>query len=120
MSSCSGDDFVVLSLLKERGKRKEILGPSNPEKYCREEGEFPLLIKEQRVYHGRFKVYFRMSLARFDALLTILKSHIKKKTISTISVNSVCKDIYIALCCETKDELDNHHSGFWRSLVQWL
>ncbi len=33
-----------------------------------------------------------MSVAQFDALLAIL----------TISVNSVCKDIYGALCCETK------------------
>ncbi len=38
----------------------------------REEGEFP--------YHGRFKVYFRMSVSQFDALLVILEPHIKKKT----------------------------------------
>ncbi len=46
----------------------------------REEGEFPLLIKEQWDYHGRFKVYFRMSVAQFDALLAILEPHIKNKT----------------------------------------
>ncbi len=45
-----------------------------------ERKEFPLLIKEQRDYHGRFKVYFRMSVAQFDALLAILEPHIKKKT----------------------------------------
>ncbi len=43
----------------------------------REERESPLL-KEQRDYHGRFKVYFRMSVAQFDGLLVILEPHIKK------------------------------------------
>ncbi len=37
-------------------------------------------VKEQRDYHGRFKVYSRMSVAQFDALLAILETHIKKKT----------------------------------------
>ncbi len=70
------DDFVVLLFLKKE-KEKE-------RKYWvlryREDGEFPLLIKEKRDYHGRFKVYFRMSVSQFDALLTILEPHIKKKT----------------------------------------
>ncbi len=47
---------------------------------AREDGEFPLLIKDQWDYHGRFKVYFRMSVAQFDALLAILEPHIKRKT----------------------------------------
>ncbi len=34
--------------------------------YNIEYGEF-LLIKDQRDYHGRFKVYFTMSVAQFDA-----------------------------------------------------
>ncbi len=34
-------------------------------------------------------------MAQFDALLVILEPHIKKKT---ISVNSVCKDLYTVLC----------------------
>ncbi len=38
------------------------------------------LIKEQWDYHGRFKVYFRMSVAQFDALPAILEPHIKKVT----------------------------------------
>ncbi len=37
-------------------------------------------MKELRDYHGRFKVYFRMSVAQFDALQEILEPHIKKKT----------------------------------------
>ncbi len=40
------------------------------------DGKFPLVIKEQRDYHGRFEVYFRMSVAQFDALLAILDPHI--------------------------------------------
>ncbi|KAI7789427.1 hypothetical protein IRJ41_012110 [Triplophysa rosa] len=35
---------------------------------------------ELRDYPDRFKIYFRMSVAQFDALLAILKPHIKKKT----------------------------------------
>ncbi len=46
----------------------------------REDGEFPLHIKDQRDYHSGFKVYFRMSVAQFDALLAILEPHIKRKT----------------------------------------
>ncbi len=39
-------------------------------------------------------------MAQFDALLAILEPHIKRRP--PISVNSVCKDQYSALCCETK------------------
>ncbi len=39
----------------------------------REDREFPLFIKEQWDYHRGFKVYFRMSVAQFDALLAILE-----------------------------------------------
>ncbi len=41
-----------------------------------------------------------MSVAQLDALLAILEPHIKKRP--HITVNSVCKDFYSALCCETK------------------
>ncbi len=65
--------------------------------------------KDQRDYHGRFKVYSRMSVAQFDALLAILESHIKRPP---ISVNSVCKDLYTVLVLRDEvDELDNRHSG---------
>ncbi len=57
---------------------------------------FPLFIKEQCDYHGQFKVYFRTSVAQFDALLAILEPHIKRRP--PISVNSVCKDLYTVLC----------------------
>ncbi len=62
----------------------------------REEGEF-LLIKEQRDYCGRFKVYFRMSVAQFDALLAILEPHIKKTT--------KCSALYTVLCAARLSEL---------------
>ncbi len=60
-----------------------------------------MLNKEQRDYHGRFKVYFRMSVAQFDALLVILEPHIKEKTTSFCEL-SVQRSIYSALCCEMK------------------
>ncbi len=62
---------------------------------------FPLLIKEQRDYHGWFKVYFRTSVAQFDALLAILEPHIKKKTTDFCEL-SVQGSIYSVLCCEMK------------------
>ncbi|KAI7806549.1 hypothetical protein IRJ41_007875 [Triplophysa rosa] len=78
-SSSSDDDFVVLSLLKKRKiKRKYWVHPVL--RLRNEEGEFHLLIMELRDYPDRFKIYFRMSVAQFDALLAILKPHIKKKT----------------------------------------
>ncbi len=69
--------MIWLSSRFFKRKRKEILGPIL--KY-REDGEFPLHIKDQRDYHSGFKVYFRMSVAQFDALLAILEPHIKRKT----------------------------------------
>ncbi len=61
-SSSFEDDFVVLSLVNK--ERKYLVHPII--KY-REDREFRLLIKDQQDYHGRFKVYFRMSVAQFDA-----------------------------------------------------
>ncbi len=60
----------------------------------REEGEF--LLKEQRDYHGRFKVYFRIPVAQFDGLLAILEPHFKKKTTNFCELG-VQGSIYIAL-----------------------
>ncbi len=84
--------------LKKEKERKYWVHPI--QRY-RENGEFPLLIKEQRNYHGRYKVYFRMSVGQFDALLAILEPHIKKKTTNFCEL-SVQGSIYSALCCETK------------------
>ncbi len=92
-SSSSEDDFVVLSLLKREKERKCCV---HPILRYREEGEFP-----QRDYHRRFNVYFRMSVAQFNALLAILEPHIKKKTTNFCEL-SVQGSIYSALCCETK------------------
>ncbi len=97
-SSSIEDDVVVLLLLKKR-KRKEILGPSNPK--IERGWRVPLLIKEQRDYHGRFKVYFRMLVAQFDALVVILEPHILKKTTNFCEL-SVQGSIYSVLCCEMK------------------
>ncbi len=70
-SSSIEDDFVVLSLLKKKRKKKERKYWVHPILKYREDGEFPLLIKEQRDYHGRFKVYFRMSASLVRWLWTV-------------------------------------------------
>ncbi len=82
--------FFVLSLLKKR-KRKEILGPSNP--------EIPLIIKEQRDNRGQ-------SVAQWDVLLVILEQHIKKKT------TSFCARIYMVLCAARRSGW-TWQSPFW-------
>ncbi len=58
--------MILLSshFLKKKKERKYWVYPIL--KY-KENGEFRLLIKDQRDYHGRFKVYFRMSVDKFDA-----------------------------------------------------
>ncbi len=76
-------------------------------------------MKEQRDYHGRFKVYFRMSVAQFDALQEILEPHIKKKTTNVCEL-SVQGSLQCFVLRDEVDELDNRHSGFWCSLVWWL
>ncbi len=82
----------------------------------REEGEFPLLIKEQRDYHRRLKVYFRMSVAQFDALPQILELHIKKRTTNFCELSVQGSSQYYVL----RDESQNLHSGFWCSLLRWI
>ncbi len=77
-SSSSEDDFVALSLIEKRRKRKYCVCVHPILKLRREEGEF--LIKELRIYPERFKIYLRMSVGQFDALLAILEPHIKNKT----------------------------------------
>ncbi len=99
VSSSIEDDFVVHSLLKKKEKERKYW--AHPILRYRKDGEVPLLIKEQRDYHGRFKVYFRTSVSQFDALLVILEPHIKKKTTNFCEL-SVQGSIYSALCCETK------------------
>lgn len=68
--------IFALSLIEKRRKRKYYVHPIL--KLRREEGEF--LIKELRIYPERFKIYLRMSVGQFDALLAILEPHIKNKT----------------------------------------
>ncbi len=58
------------------------------------------LIKEQRDYQGRFKVYFRMSVAQFDDLPAILKPLIKNKTTNfcELYILYMNSDLYTVLC----------------------
>ncbi len=85
VSSSIEDDFVVLSLLKKKNKKGKWVHP----------------LRYREDYHGRFKVYFSMSVSQFDALLVIIEPHIKKKTTNFCEL-SVQGSIYSALCCETK------------------
>ncbi len=105
MSSSIKDDFVF-SLLKKKKGKKEIIYWVHPILKYREDWEFTLL-KEHRDYHSQLKVYFRMSVAQFEALPAILEPHIKKTTnFCELSVQgSIC-----ALCCEMK----------WMNLKQTL
>ncbi len=81
-------------------KKKERKYWVHPILKYRKDGESPFLIKEQWDYHGRFKVYFRMSGAQFDALLAKLVPHIKRKTTNFCELSvqgSIC-----ALCYKMK------------------
>ncbi len=98
--------MILSSRCLKKKKKKEIIYWVHPILKYREDWEFTLL-KEHRDYHSRLKVYFRMSVAQFDALLAILEPHIKKTTnFCELSVQgSIC-----ALCCEMK----------WMNLKQTL
>ncbi len=105
--------MILLSFLKR--ERKRSIG--SIQSWDIERKEFDLLFKEQRDYHGRFKVYFRMSVAQFDALLAILEPHTKKKT------TKFCELGVQGQCFVLRDEVDQLvrcHSGFWLLLVRWL
>ncbi len=108
---------ILLSsrFLKKKKKKGNI--EEYPILRYREDGEFLLLIKEQRDYLGRFKVYFRMSVAQFDALLAIQEPHIKllESHFCELSVQGST-----VLCAARWSGWTSHHSGFWRSLVRWL
>ncbi len=58
-------------------------------------------------------------MTQFDALLAILEPHMKKKT-TTFCELSVQGSLWCFVLRDEVDELDNRHSGFWRSLVRWL
>ncbi len=60
-----------------------------------------------------------MSVAQFDALLAILESNIKRKTTNFCELR-VQGFLQCFVLRDEVDELDNHHSGFWCSLVRWL
>ncbi len=100
--ACANIQALRIILLSNRflkkETRKEILGPSNPKIH---RGQRVPPFKDQRDHHGRFKVYFRMSEAQFDAMLAIPEPRIKKKTNNFCQL-SVQGSIYSALCCEMK------------------
>ncbi len=79
----------MISLSSSLKKEKERKYWVHPILKYREDGEF-LLIKEQRDYQRRLKVYFRMSVAQFDALLVILEPHIKQKTTKFCELSVLC------------------------------
>ncbi len=58
-------------------------------------------------------------MAQFDALLAIQEPPIKKKTTNFCEL-SVQGSLRCFVLRDEVDELDNRHSGFWRSLVRWL
>ncbi len=60
-----------------------------------------------------------MSVTQFDALLVILEPLIKKKTTNFCEL-SVQESLHCFVLRDEVDELDNRHSGFWRSFVRWL
>ncbi|CAL9705130.1 unnamed protein product [Knipowitschia caucasica] len=78
-SSSSEEDFVLLSVLEKRKKRKRRYWVHPILRSRAERGEYHLLT-DLRGYPDRFKSTFRMSVAQFDALLTTLAPHIRKKT----------------------------------------
>ncbi len=64
------------------------------------------------------EVYFRMSVAQFDALLATLEPHNKKTNTNFYELS-----VQGPLCFVLRDEVDQlvrHHSGFWCSIVRWL
>ncbi len=87
---------LFLKREKERGNIGSI------QSWDREGWEF-LLLKEQRDYHG----------------LAILEPHIKKKTTNSSELSVQGPNQCFVLRDEV-NQLDNRHSGFWRSLVLWL
>ncbi len=108
-SSSSEDDFVVLSLLKKRKKRKYWV---HPILRYREEGEESI-----GIITGDSK--FTSGCQWLSLMLVTLEPHIRKKTTNFCELG-----VHGSLRCfvlrDEVDELDNRHSGFWRSLVRWL
>jgi len=109
-SSSSEHDLVVLSLLKKT-KRKWKYWVHPILRLRREEGEFHF-IKELRDYPERFKVYFRMSVPQFDALLVILAHSI---FIFCLFPYVVCHTVLLQFAVDDVDQLVRWHWGFWRS-----
>ena len=65
-SSSSEDDLLLLLLLAKRKKSRRAFWVHPVNRRRREKGEFHGLVQELKLYHGRFRVYFRMSVGQFE------------------------------------------------------
>ena len=127
-SSSSEDDFVALFLLKKGKRKRKILGPSNPEISPRGRRVSPPYQGVAKLsWPEQFKIYLRMSVEQFDALLAIQEPHIKKKT--TNFREPIDPEQRLAVCLRyghthtrPAEALgrQNRTAGFCRSLARWL
>ena len=77
MSSSSDEDLVLIAIANRPKKRRFWVHPLLERR--EQHGEFHQLIQELKLYHDRFRQYFRMSLAEFEALLAILGPDLMKQ-----------------------------------------
>ncbi|KAL2099475.1 hypothetical protein ACEWY4_003869 [Coilia grayii] len=77
MSSSDEDLIMIDMLLDKKRKRKFWVHPLLERR--RQQGEFHQLIQELKLYHDRFRQYFRMSVAEFEALLAVLGPHLRRQ-----------------------------------------
>ncbi|KAL2096763.1 hypothetical protein ACEWY4_005970 [Coilia grayii] len=68
---------MIDMLLDKKRKRKFWVHPLLERR--RPQGEFHQLIQELKLYHDRFRQYFRMSVAEFEALLAVLGPHLRRQ-----------------------------------------
>lgn len=79
-SSSSSSDEEIIVLLNEERRRKRRRFWVHPIVTRREEhGEFYRLVQELKMYHERFRGYFRMSVSEFENLLQQLAPLLTKE-----------------------------------------
>ncbi len=79
-SSSSSNDEEIIVLLNEERRRKRRRYWIHPIVTRREEhGEFYRLVQELKMYHERFRGYFRMSVSEFENLLQQLAPSLTKE-----------------------------------------
>ncbi|XP_063043748.1 uncharacterized protein LOC134438093 [Engraulis encrasicolus] len=78
MDTSSSDDELVLLCLERRKKKRDFwVHPLLQRR--QQQGEYHNLVQELKLYAGRFKQYFRMSVSEFEALLLIVAPHLEKQ-----------------------------------------